>query len=148
MYAMSNIGFLSPDGLSYSFDHRANGYSRGEGVGTIIIKPLSKALRDGDTIRAVVRATGVNQDGRTPGITLPSRIAQEQLIRDTYANAGLDVADTSYVGGHGTGTSAGDPIEAGAIAAASTRAGKKHLCTSEPSNLRSVILRVHLVSQV
>ncbi|KAI9744654.1 MAG: hypothetical protein M1818_002183 [Claussenomyces sp. TS43310] len=116
MYSMSNIGFLSPDGKSYSFDHRANGYSRGEGVGTIIIKPLSAAIRDGDTVRAVVRATGINQDGRTPGITLPSKDAQERLIRETYAQAGLDVADTAFVEAHGTGTAVGDPIEAGAIA--------------------------------
>jgi len=58
---MSNIGFLSPDSKCYSFDHRANGYSRGEGVGTVILKPLRAALQDKDTIRAVIRGTGVNQ---------------------------------------------------------------------------------------
>ncbi len=113
---MSALGFLSPDSRCYSFDHRANGYSRGEGVGTIILKPLSRALRDGNMIRAVVRGTGVNSDGRTPGITLPSKVAQESLIRSVYANAGLDLVDTGFVEAHGTGTSAGDPIEAGAIA--------------------------------
>ena len=118
MFRMSNIGFLSPDGRCYSFDHRANGYSRGEGVGTLIIKPLQAALEDGNTIRAIVRATGVNQDGRTPGMTLPSKLAQEKLIRSVYSAAGLDLATTSYVEAHGTGTLAGDPVEAGAIAAA------------------------------
>ena len=74
--------------MSYSFDHRANGYARGEGFGIVIVKRLSDALRDGDTIRAVIRATGVNQDGRTPGITQPSSKAQEALIRETYNRAG------------------------------------------------------------
>lgn len=118
MFAMSNMGFLGPDGLSYSFDHRANGYSRGEGVATVVIKPLSASLRDGDMIRAVVRATGANQDGRTPGITLPSQAAQEALIRQVYEKAGLDVRDTPFVEAHGTGTASGDPIEAASIASA------------------------------
>ena len=64
---MKNLNFLSPDSICYSFDHRANGYSRVEGFGVVVVKPLSKALQDGDTIRAVIRATGTNQDGRTPG---------------------------------------------------------------------------------
>ena len=66
--AMSNLNFLSPNGKCFSFDHRANGYSRGEGFGFLVIKPLKDALRDGDTVRAVIRATNANQDGRTPGI--------------------------------------------------------------------------------
>ncbi|KAK3079799.1 hypothetical protein LTS18_003883, partial [Coniosporium uncinatum] len=118
MYRMSNVGFMSPDSKCFSFDHRANGYSRGEGVGAIIIKPLEAAVRDGDTIRAVVRATGTNQDGRTPGMTVPSKEAQERLVRDVYRKAGLDLQQTAYVEAHGTGTAAGDPIEAGAIAQA------------------------------
>ncbi|KAH8802508.1 hypothetical protein F5884DRAFT_683224 [Xylogone sp. PMI_703] len=117
-YRMSALGFLSPDSRCYSFDHRANGYSRGEGVGTVIIKPLSAALRDGNTIRAIVRGTGVNSDGRTPGITMPSKAAQESLIRAVYTNAGLNLEDTGFVEAHGTGTPAGDPLEAGAIAMA------------------------------
>ena len=113
---MSNLGFLSPEGKCYSFDHRANGYSRGEGVGVVIIKPLSDAIRDGNCIRAVIRATGSNQDGRTPGITQPSGSAQEQLIRNTYRKANLNMAATRYFEAHGTGTPVGDPIEAKAIA--------------------------------
>jgi acyl transferase domain-containing protein len=109
---LSNLGFLSADNKCYSFDHRANGYSRGEGIGVVIIKPLSKALRDGDCIRAVIRATGSNQDGRTPGITQPSGAAQERLIRSTYRKAGLDMAATRYFEAHGTGTAVGDPTEA------------------------------------
>ncbi|KAK4496779.1 hypothetical protein PRZ48_012762 [Zasmidium cellare] len=115
---LGNLGLLSPDGRSYSFDHRANGYGRGEGVGSIIIKPLKAAVRDGDRIRAVIRGTGSNQDGRTPGIAMPSQDAQIKLIREVYAKAGLDLQTTSYIEAHGTGTSTGDPIEAGAIARA------------------------------
>ena len=96
MVPMSDLEFLSPDSKCYSFDSRANGYSRGEGFGMIIIKPLWKALEDGDTVRAIIRATGINQDGRTPGITQPSSKSQESLIRNTYEAAGLDMASTRY----------------------------------------------------
>ncbi|KAL9122567.1 MAG: hypothetical protein Q9187_000881 [Circinaria calcarea] len=113
---MSNHGFLGQQGKCFSFDHRADGYARGEGVGSLIVKRLSDAIRDGNTIRAVIRATGVNQDGRTPGISLPSSEAQENLIRRVYASAGLSMQDTMMVEAHGTGTPAGDPIEAAAIA--------------------------------
>lgn len=113
---MAHHGFLSPDGKCYSFDHRANGYARGEGVGSLVVKRLSDAIRDGNTIRAVIRGSGVNQDGRTAGITLPSASAQEDLIRNVYAAAGLDPKDTRMLEAHGTGTSAGDPIEASAAA--------------------------------
>ncbi|KAE8380488.1 hypothetical protein BDV26DRAFT_135722 [Aspergillus bertholletiae] len=115
MVAMSLLGFLSPDGRSYAFDHRAKGYARGEGVATLVLKPLDKAIRDGDPIRAVIRGTGVNSDGRTAGITLPNGEAQEALIREVYQNARLDPIDTGYFEAHGTGTQAGDPMEAGAI---------------------------------
>ncbi|KAJ6281119.1 hypothetical protein J3E71DRAFT_219091 [Bipolaris maydis] len=113
--ALSNGGFLSVDGKSYSFDAKANGYARGEGFGFVLLKPLDAAIRDGDVVRAVVRATGANQDGRTPSITQPSQQAQLDLLRDTYRVAGLNVADTGYVEAHGTGTPVGDPIEASAI---------------------------------
>ncbi|KAJ5486451.1 hypothetical protein N7530_000751 [Penicillium desertorum] len=115
---MSHHGLLGPQGRSFSFDSRAEGYARGEGVGTVVVKPLSAAIRDGDTIRAVIRETGVNQDGRTPGITVPSADAQERLIREVYWRAGLDLEHTRFVEAHGTGTSTGDPIEAGALAKA------------------------------
>ncbi|RHZ54247.1 uncharacterized protein CDV56_107115 [Aspergillus thermomutatus] len=117
MSAMSALHFLSPDGKCQSFDYKANGYSRGEGAAVVILKPLHLELRDNDVIRAVIRGTAVNQDGNTPGITLASATAQEALIRETYANAGLDFKDTAYVEAHGTGTPAGDPVEAEALAA-------------------------------
>lgn len=115
---LGNIGCLSPDGISHSFDHRANGYSRGEGIGVVIIKPLDKALRDGDMIRAVIRATGTNQDGHTVDIAQPSQAAQVALIRKTYASAGLSMEPTRYIEAHGTGTLVGDPIELGSIQSA------------------------------
>ncbi|KAE9962826.1 hypothetical protein BLS_009972 [Venturia inaequalis] len=116
--SLSPLSFLSADGISYSFDHRATGYGRGEGVGTLVVKPLSAALRDGNTIRAVIKATGVNQDGRTIGISQPSAQSQEALITSVYAKAGLNLNDTCYVEAHGTGTAVGDPLEVEAIVAA------------------------------
>ena len=98
---------LSADGISHSFDSKANGYGRGEGFGAILLKPLSKAMADGDAIRAIVRATGSNQDGRTPGITMPNATAQADLIRSTYSQARLAMGDTSYFEAHGTGTAIG-----------------------------------------
>lgn len=101
-----------------AFDERADGYGLGEGVGTIILKPLSAAIRDGDTIRAVIRSTGVNHDGRTAGMTYPSAKSQEALIRQTYMTSGLNPKDTTYVESHGTGTQAGDLVECTAITGA------------------------------
>lgn len=116
MQAFSNVNMLSPDARSYSFDHRANGYGRGEGTGTLVIKRLADAIRDGDTIRAVIRSAGSNQDGLTPsGIMQPSGAAQAKLIRDTYARAGLSMEPTRFFEAHGTGTQVGDPIECNAL---------------------------------
>ncbi|KAL8698413.1 MAG: hypothetical protein Q9224_001862 [Gallowayella concinna] len=104
------------EGRSYSYDSRATGYGRGEGVVSLILKPLDTAIRDGDNIRALIRNTGINQDGKTAGITYPSCDAQAGLISSVYAAAGLDPRETDYVEAHGTGTAAGDPVEAEAIA--------------------------------
>ncbi|KAL8810423.1 MAG: hypothetical protein Q9200_002591 [Gallowayella weberi] len=112
---MTPLHFLSPDGQCYSFDERANGYARGEGAGIVVLKHVDDAIRDGDCIRAVIRGTGVNSDGKTPGITLPSPAAQASLISNTYAMAGLGPADTAYFEAHGTGTPAGDPLEVAGI---------------------------------
>ncbi|CAG8232080.1 unnamed protein product [Penicillium salamii] len=115
MSTMSMMRFLSPDGRCHTFDEKANGYTRGEAAGCLILKPLAKALRDGNTIRAVIRGTRSNQDGRTAGIALPNRVAQENLIRSVYQRTGLDPAETDFVEAHGTGTQAGDPLETKAI---------------------------------
>ncbi|KAK4210832.1 putative polyketide synthase [Rhypophila decipiens] len=112
---MSATGLLSKEGRSFSFDSRGTGYGRGEGVATLVIKPLEDALRDADPIRAVIRETALNQDGKTPTITSPSEEAQTALMRACYERAGLDPAETAYIEAHGTGTRTGDPIEARAI---------------------------------
>lgn len=106
---------MSPDGRCYAFDERANGYARGEGVAVLLLKRLDDALADGDTIRAIIRGTGCNQDGKTPGITMPNGASQEALIRSVYQKNGLDPLETSYVECHGTGTQAGDTTETGAL---------------------------------
>lgn len=107
--------FFSPCARSYAFDRRACGYARGEGVGCLFLKPLKSAIADGNPIRAVIRGTGVNQDGKTHGVTTPSATAQEALIRSVYKTSGLDPFHTTYVEAHGTGTPTGDPLEAKAI---------------------------------
>lgn len=112
------MSFLSKDDKCHSFDTSANGYARGEGGGFVVLKRMDLALRDGDTIRAVVRATGANQDGRTLGLTQPSAVRQAELIRQTYESAGLPLNETNYFEAHGTGTAAGDPVECSAIGAA------------------------------
>ena len=109
---------LSPDGISYSFDDRANGYARGEGFAVVLVKRLEDALKHGDAIRGIIRATGSNQDGKTPGISQPSGTAQERLIRQTYKAAGLDMGPVRYFEAHGTGTQVGDPTEAKSVASA------------------------------
>jgi phthiocerol/phenolphthiocerol synthesis type-I polyketide synthase C len=116
----SFIGFcaasmLSPNGRCHAFDARANGYVRAEGGGMVLLKPLGAALAAGDPIRAIIRGTGVNSDGRTPGLSLPNKRAQAALLQEIYTRFGLETSDLVYVEAHGTGTPAGDPIEAGAL---------------------------------
>lgn len=107
---------LSPEGRSYSFDDRAvDGFGRGEGTSCIILKPLDAALRDHDPIRAIIRNTGTNQDGKTAGITMPNGESQVALIQSVYEAARLNPLDTDYLEAHGTGTAVGDPIEAAAL---------------------------------
>jgi acyl transferase domain-containing protein len=112
---LNNLGFLSQAGHSRSFDENASGYGRGEGCGVLVLKRLDTAIRDGDTIRTVIRASGVNSDGWTQGVTMPSMDAQAALIKYVYESNGLDYGSTEYVEAHGTGTKVGDPVETGAI---------------------------------
>ena len=107
--------FLAEDGHCKTFDAAADGYARGEGAGVLAIKPLADATRDHDRIYAVIRATGVNQDGRTSGITVPNPEAQADLIRRVTAESGLRPQQIGYVEAHGTGTAVGDPLEMAAI---------------------------------
>lgn len=115
----SKLHMLSPTGRSRMWDADADGYARGEGFSAVILKPLSRALADGDHIECIIRETGVNQDGRTKGITMPNAASQISLIRRTYERAGLDWRTESdrpqFFEAHGTGTRAGDPIEAEAV---------------------------------
>jgi acyl transferase domain-containing protein len=112
---------FSDEGRSFSFDSRGSGYGRGEGCGIVILKPLEQALKDNDIIRSVIVASGINQDGKTPGITMPNGSAQgilaphlfdicpkclrltysESLMKSVYENAGIDPKDTGYVEAHG-----------------------------------------------
>jgi acyl transferase domain-containing protein/acyl carrier protein len=115
--AMTKFGAMAPDGRSKAFDARANGYVRGEGGGVIVLKRLSDALADGDSIYCVIRGSAVNNDGFSNGLTAPNPRAQEAVVREACAAAGVAPTDVQYVETHGTGTLLGDPIEAGALGA-------------------------------
>jgi len=109
---MSKGKFLSPHGRCMVFDERAAGYSRGEGCGIVVLKPLSVAIRNKDNIYALIQATGSNQDGRTAGIAYPNGESQKDLICKVYQQAGVTIDDINYFEAHGTGTQAGDFTEA------------------------------------
>lgn len=111
----SNAGMLSPTGRCRVFDDRADGFVPGEGVGVVVLKDLSAALRDGDQIRGVVLGVGTNQDGKTNGLTAPSSRSQTDLQLKVYRRAGIDPQSISLVEAHGTGTVLGDPIEVEAL---------------------------------
>lgn len=113
--AMAKGRFLNPEGRCRSFDADAKGYVRGEGGGMVVLKRLSDALLDGDTIHALIRGTGINQDGYTPGIAQPNVQAQIDLIQSVLKQSAVSPASIHYVEAHGTGTPIGDPIEAMAL---------------------------------
>jgi len=114
--AMTEQGVLSPDGKCKSFDAGANGYARGEGIVAIHVKRLCDAIRDNDPIRAIIRSSSVNSDGRTSGISQPNSESHEAMIRRCHTLAGFsDLSKTAMVECHGTGTLVGDPMEATAI---------------------------------
>jgi acyl transferase domain-containing protein/aryl carrier-like protein len=109
------MGMLSPEGRCRTFDASASGFVRSEGAGMVALKPLAQALTDGDRVYAVIRGTAINQDGRTPGMTVPSQEAHEALLRQACRDARVAPATIQYVEAHGTGTLVGDPIEARAL---------------------------------
>lgn len=111
----SKAGLMAADGRCKTFDARADGYVRGEGAGIVVLKPLSQALADADPIHAVIRGSATNQDGRTNGLTAPSRQAQEAVLIEAYRSAGVSPGVVQYVEAHGSGTSLGDTIEAKAL---------------------------------
>ncbi|WP_433261699.1 SDR family NAD(P)-dependent oxidoreductase [Actinosynnema sp. CS-041913] len=111
------FGALSPDGRSFTFDARANGYVRGEGGGLVVLKPLASALAEGDRVLAVLRGSAMNNDGATDSLTTPSPDGQREVLRAAYRRADVPVESVQYVELHGTGTRVGDPVEASALGA-------------------------------
>lgn len=114
---LSKARALSPDGRCKTFDAAADGMSRGEGCGIIVLKRLSDAVHDGDNVLALNRGSAIGQDGASSGLTVPNGLAQQALIREALLNAGVKPSEVSYVEAHGTGTSLGDPIEVRSLAA-------------------------------
>ena len=111
----SKLGILGSEGECHTFDDRANGYGRSDGITAIYIKRLADAVENGDPIRGIIRSTAVNSNGRGSGINRPEASAQEAVIRKAYTRAGLDFDNTGYFEMHGTGTPVGDPIECTAV---------------------------------
>jgi acyl transferase domain-containing protein len=132
-------GVASTSGKCHTFDIKADGYIKAEAVNAVMLKRLDDALRDGDPIRAIIRGSATNSDGRTPGIASPSSEAQAAAIRAAYANAGIsDISATAYVECHGTGTQAGDPIEVNGVASVFS----PHHSPDHPLIIGSVSLRL------
>jgi len=111
----TKAGVMAADGRCKAFDAGANGYVRSEGAGLVVLKPLYRAIADGDAIYAVIKGSAVNQDGRSNGLMAPNPLAQEAVLREAYRRADLSPGDVQYVEAHGTGTLLGDPIEAKAL---------------------------------
>ncbi|MDP7702944.1 type I polyketide synthase [Mycobacterium sp. TY815] len=109
--AVSKWSALSPTGRSKAFDAMADGFTRGEGCGVVVLKRLSDATRDGDRILALIRGSAVNQDGRSNGMTAPNALAQRDVITTALKQADVAAESVHYVEAHGTGTILGDPIE-------------------------------------
>ncbi len=108
---LCSLRMLTSDNKNKSFGQGGDGFLPGEGVGAVLLKPLGKALEDGDPIHALIRGTGINHGGRTSGYTIPNPVAQAELIRSVMEKAGVKPGEISYIEAHGTGTELGDPIE-------------------------------------
>ena len=116
-HTFSLAGMMAEDGRCKTFDADADGYVRGEGCGVIVLKPLDTALRDGDRVLAVIKGSAINQDGRSNGLTAPNSLAQQEVIEEAIASAGVTPQEIGYIEAHGTGTKLGDPIEVNSLKA-------------------------------
>lgn len=144
-------GMLAGDGRCKAFDEAADGFVPGEAVVALLLKPLSRAVADGDYIYGTILASGVNQDGKTNGITAPSGRAQRDLISEVYGKAGVEAESIGYVEAHGTGTRLGDPIEVDALGCAfKTSPAKTQYCAlgSVKTNLGHTIFAAGAVGVV
>ncbi|TKI55076.1 SDR family NAD(P)-dependent oxidoreductase [Brevibacillus antibioticus] len=127
--SISNVGIESSDGRTRTFDHASDGTGMGEGVASILLKPLHKALHDRDHIYAVIKGSAINQDGASIGITAPNVLAQEDVMVKAWKAAAVEPESISYLEAHGTGTKLGDPIEIDGITRAfSKNTSKKQFC--------------------
>ncbi|MFG1675366.1 type I polyketide synthase [Micromonospora sp. NPDC049282] len=132
--ALSAFGALSPDQRCAVFDESANGIVRGEGAVVLVLKPLTAALADGDTVHCVIRGSAVNHDGGGDSLVTPVEEAQARVLRAAYRRSGLAPEQARYVELHGTGTALGDPIEAAALGTVLGGAGR----AGEPLRVGSV----------
>ncbi|MEJ8302652.1 SDR family NAD(P)-dependent oxidoreductase [Saccharibacillus sacchari] len=119
--SFSKNGMLAQDGRCKTFDHKADGYVRGEGTGAVLLKSLQQAVQDGDHIYAVIKGSAINHGGRTNSLTAPNPHAQADLLVKAYEKAGFDPSTISYIEAHGTGTNLGDPVEINGLKSAFTR---------------------------
>ncbi|PWV56299.1 type I polyketide synthase [Chitinophaga sp. S165] len=135
--SLTEAGMLSPDGRCKAFDDSANGYVRSEGCLSVVLKRLSDAVNDGDRIYACIKGSAVAQDGASGGLTVPDPGSQAKVIRNALSAAGMQPDDISFIEGHGTGTSLGDPVEAEGLKQVfgNRTAGKKLLLGSVKSNV-------------
>lgn len=123
------VGIESSDDRTRAFDNKADGTGIGEGVAAILLKPLKDAIKDGDSIYAVIKGTAINQDGSSANITAPNGLAQRDVLIKAWENSGVNPETISYIEAHGTGTKLGDPIEVQGINKAFSRyTAKKHFC--------------------
>lgn len=147
----SKAGMLSPDGKCHTFDNAANGFVPGEGVGTLLLKRLSDAERDHDQIYGVIRGWGVNQDGKTNGITAPSVQSQIELEKEIYKKFHINPESITMVEAHGTGTKLGDPIEVEALTTAFREfTNRKNYCAlgSVKTNIGHLLMAAGVASVI
>ncbi|MFH8973380.1 beta-ketoacyl synthase N-terminal-like domain-containing protein, partial [Streptomyces sp. NPDC017890] len=138
---VAEFGALSPDGRCYTFDARANGYVRGEGGGIVVLKPLSRAVADGDTVYGVVAGSAVNNDGGGRSLTTPDPRGQEAVLRLAQERAGVAPGDVQYVELHGTGTAVGDPVEADALGRVFGRTAAQGTCAAREGSADAATAR-------